>query len=254
MFAAASDEEAMAIIDLIAVKKNYAQVFFDAISAFSQADEEELIFIVPPTEYQEKIFNETGEEIVWQSLNMMYGRRNAAKSWQEHFANILTDDKKVNGEFKQNPKSPSQYHSRILDVTLDLHVDDGGATGPDDALLQVFHDRLPNFINLKVSPLLKIGMSFDHLGATRTRTEEGLVILPFVKYINESLAVMKMENCKSSTSPKLDQQSLPGDDQDIEDAAAYRTVTCKQIYFAKQRPDCQSTVRWLCKRLQKPNA
>ena len=44
------------------------------------------------------------------------------------------------------------------------------------------------------------------------------MILPFEKYINESLEVMKMENCKISTSPKLDQQNQAGDEQDIEDA------------------------------------
>ena len=42
-------------------------------------------------------------------------------------------------EFKQNPKPPSQYHSRNLDITLDLHVDDGNATGPEYHLMMVFH-------------------------------------------------------------------------------------------------------------------
>ena len=36
--------------------------------------------------------------------------------------------------FKQDQKYPSVFHSEQLDVTIDLHVDDGMCTGPSASL------------------------------------------------------------------------------------------------------------------------
>ena len=39
-----------AVIDLLAVKKGYPIMVFDAVAAFSQAEEQELVFLEPPVE------------------------------------------------------------------------------------------------------------------------------------------------------------------------------------------------------------
>ncbi len=45
VFAAASDVDATSIVDLFAVKNGYPTCCLDAVAAFSQAEEQELIFI-----------------------------------------------------------------------------------------------------------------------------------------------------------------------------------------------------------------
>ena len=52
VFAAASDANNSAIIDLLAVKKGFPIIVFDVVAAFSQAEEQELVFLEPPVEYQ----------------------------------------------------------------------------------------------------------------------------------------------------------------------------------------------------------
>ena len=48
---------------------------------------------------------------------------------------------------------------------------------------------------------------------------------------------------------------MEGDDELIDDdkAKLFRTVVCRMIYVSKHRPDIQSTIRWLCRRLKNPN-
>ena len=43
---------------------------------------------------------------------------------------------------------------------------------------------------------------------------------------------------------------MPGDSDDYPYGAVYRTVTCILVFGVRRRPDCQSTIQWMCKRLQ----
>jgi hypothetical protein len=66
--------------------------------------------------------------------------------------------------------------------------------------------------------------------------------------------LMGMVSCNTSSCPKLDKQHLEGDEKDLEESSVYRSAVCTLLYLAQRRPDIQSnTVRWLCKRLMKPN-
>ena len=52
MFAAASDVDNISLIDLLAVKRGHGLMCFDAVAAFGQAPETELIFIEAPEEHR----------------------------------------------------------------------------------------------------------------------------------------------------------------------------------------------------------
>ena len=246
VFAAASDVDATAIVDLFATKKNYPVMCFDAVAAFSQADEQELVFLVPPREHLELV----QKDVLWQCLKVREGRRNGARSWQEHFLATITSSS-CPGKFKQNPKSPSMYYSSELDILMDLHVDDGYVAGPESALKLVF-DHLSKALVIKISPLVLAGSSFEHVGTRRTRTADGMWIQAFDKYVTKVLELLGMNNCNSSTSPKLDKAHLDGDELPCEDGAKFRTAVCTLLYVSKRQPEIQSTVRWLCKRLKDP--
>ena len=61
VFAAASDVDAAPVVDLLAVKRDYPTLCFDAAAASSQADEQELVFLHPPEEYVRMV----GRPILW---------------------------------------------------------------------------------------------------------------------------------------------------------------------------------------------
>ncbi len=102
MLAAASGEMAESTIDIKAVKCGYPTVALYGLSAFTPADEQELVCIEPPQEYKDIM----GPEVVWQAMKVSYGSRNAARGWHEHFAGILASND-CEGEFKQSGKMPS---------------------------------------------------------------------------------------------------------------------------------------------------
>ena len=43
-------------------------------------------------------------------------------------------------------------------------------------------------------------------------------------------------------------------DKHLEESSVYRSAVCTLLSLAQRRPDFQSTVLWLCRRLMKPNA
>ena len=58
---------------------------FDAVAAFCQALETQLIFIEALAEHRAKV----GERLLWQCLKVREGRRKGARAWQDHFVDIL---------------------------------------------------------------------------------------------------------------------------------------------------------------------
>ena len=123
--------------------------------------------------------------------------------------------------------------------------------GPEKNLQAVFA-YLSTVLVLKLSPLVKHGMAFDHVGTTRYRTTEGMWIQTHDKYVAKVLDMLGMTNCNVSTSPKLDKAHMDDDDMPCEKAALFRTAVCTLLYASKRKPEIQSTIRWLCKRLKSP--
>ena len=71
---------------------------FDAVAAFGQAPETELIFIDAPARRRAKV----GQHVLWQCLNVREGRRKRARAWLDHFVDTLLS-KECLGTFKQVP-------------------------------------------------------------------------------------------------------------------------------------------------------
>ena len=72
-------------------------------------------------------------------------------------------------------------------------------------------------------------------------------------YETSVLTMMQMKDCRPSTSPKLEKQTEPGDDDPCEHPELYRSAVCTILYMTKRRPDLQATTRWMYKRLRNPN-
>ena len=106
---------------------------------------------------------------------------------------------------------------------------------------------------MKLSPIIGVGDSFEHVGALRVIDKEGMWVKELDKYETSVLTMMQMKDCRPSTSPKLEKQTEPVDDDPCEHPELYRSAVCTILYMTKRRPDLQATTRWMCKRLRNPN-
>ena len=77
MFAAACDTAVERVVEFKAVIQNYSMFTFDVTSAYTDAWEDELVFLEPPPEEIEEY-----GDCVWRSIRVIY---DVARSWQEHF-------------------------------------------------------------------------------------------------------------------------------------------------------------------------
>ena len=179
------------------------------------------------------------------------GRGKGARAWQDHFVDILLS-KECPGTFKQSLKSPTIFCSSEFEIALDLHVDDGYVTGPAENMNKVFA-CLETQTVLKFSPIISVGSSFGHVGALRIIGEEGMWVKELDKYESSVLTMMQMKDCRPSTSPKLEKQTKPGDDDPCDHPDLYRSALCTILYMTGRRPDLQATARWLCKRVRDPD-
>ena len=144
MLTAASDVDDTSVIDLLAVKRGHSMCF-DAVAAFGQAPETELIFIEAPAEHGAKV----GQHFLWQCLKAREDRWKRARAWQDHFVDILLS-KQCPRTFKQSLKSPTILYSNEFEITLDLHVDDGYVTRPAENMNTVFRTSRDQIV-LKLS-------------------------------------------------------------------------------------------------------
>ena len=98
VFAAASDVDNTSLIDLLAVKRGHGIMCFDAVAAFGQAPETELIFIEAPEEHRAIV----DQHVLWQCLKV------------DHFIDtLLSQDCPAQdrpGSFKQSLKSPTIFY------------------------------------------------------------------------------------------------------------------------------------------------
>ena len=97
-----------------------------------------------------------------------------------------------------------------------------------------------------------MGDSFEHVGVLRIIDNEGMWVKELDMYETSVLTMMQMKDCRPSTSPKLEKQTEPGDDDPCEHPELYKSAMCTIHYMRKRRPDLQATTRWMCKRLRNP--
>ena len=129
-------------------------------------------------------------------------------------------------------------------------MDDGYVTGPAVIMTKI---GLPSRAQNCLSPIISVGNSFQHVGALRVIDEDGMWARVLDKCHEPVLSMMGMQDCPPSTSPKLEKQSEPGDDEPCEHPELYRSSVCTILYMTRRKHDLQAAARWMCKRLSDPN-
>ena len=151
---------------------------FDAVAAFGQAPDTELIFIEAPEEEHRAV---VGQHVLWQCLKVREGRRKGARAWQDQFIETLLVARLPKIFQTESEVSRRFLYSSDFEAALDLHVDDGCMTGPAERMMQVFA-YLEGVIVLKLSPIIGVGDSFEHVGALRVIDKEGMWVKELDKY------------------------------------------------------------------------
>ena len=128
-----------------------------------------LVFIEAPEEH--KLV--AGEEVLWQCSQLREGKRKGALAWQDHCVDTLLSKERP-GHFKQSLKSPAIFDSRELkNCAMDLHVDDGYVTVRAAKMMRAF-SHLQSKIVLKLSLIITVGNSFEHVGALKMIDEDDI--------------------------------------------------------------------------------
>ena len=144
-------------------------------------------------------------------------------------------------ELSNRVGSPRRSFTRVsLKLLSDLHVDDGYMTGPAEKMMEVFAYLEGENCVETFHPSLEVGNSFEHVGAQRDIDDEGMWVKKLDKYESSVLTMMQMKDCRPSTSPKLEKQAEPGDDDPCEQPELHRSAVCTILYMTKRRPDLQA--------------
>ena len=93
--------------------------------------------------------------------------------------------------------------------------------------------------DLFVSPLMFFGEEVEYVSTARIRTEAGIWMRSFDKYLE--LAV---------TGSKLEKHTMDDEDDLSEIPERFRSIVMLLLFYGKRRADIQSTIQWLCKRLK----
>ena len=237
VFAAASDTGNTSLVGLLAVKRGHGIMCFDAVAAFGR-DRADLYrgscraqskscltcaVVMPESER-------------WQTERSESGGRTAIEGVPRSFKaeSEVPDDLLL--ERVRDCIRPA-CRGRLCDRCS--RKDDGGVrTSRDQNVFETL-------------TIIGVGSSFEHVGALRVIDEEGMWVKELVR--SSVLTMMQMKDCRPSTSPKLEKQAEPGDDDPCEHPEPYRSAVCTILHMTKRRPDLQATARWLCKRLRDPN-
>ena len=93
---------------------------------------------------------------------------------------------------------------------------------------------------------------YEYLKTMKVRDEKKLTSIPNKKYLKSTIIEMGIGDCKESVSPKLDKASMDGNNKetDEEQTARFRSSVLTLLYLSNERTDIQSTVRFLCTKLE----
>jgi hypothetical protein len=240
----------------------------DIPSAFMQAFIDEIVHIkfdnelidllceVDPS-LKQYVSYENGRRVLYTKLNKaLYGTVQASRLFWERLSSFLIDQ---NG-FERNPYDFCVVNKMVngKQLTIVWYVDDLKISHVDRAVVDDMIGRLKNEFG-KISDLtIRRGKVHDYLGIKIDFTTQGKVIMSMNDYVSQLLDETPDELLKGPvTSPagnhlfKVNPRSEP---LDSETAVLYHHLTAKLLYLAKRvRPDLQTTVSFLCTRVQSPD-
>ena len=235
------------ILDVLLAKgPGYTAVTGDVTCAFFHADEEEEVYVDPPTEWKDI----HGHEWTWKLAKQLYvWKATCAKEvqWQGSISDVpRTPNVEVQG-------SAHLYFHPVKKVAIEVHLDDFYAVGPGNAPWEVMSE-LKKFLTLSLEGPFTVGDSFVHLKRKRVITEDGVWITPSDSHLKKLLELTGL-NWKSTgreTPQTKDLTASEATGLSPEDSTLCRSIIGILMYLASDRPDIQFTVNELAGMMSKP--
>lgn len=250
LFTPAAVASAGRVIDTIAVKTRRNCKLGDASNAYFHADEDEDVYCEPPEEWFLWKPEYAGQDVVWQMLKKLYGRRKASQAYNDFFNDVLISDM----EFEGDDALPNFYKQEEKELAMDVHQGDWYATGPD-ASLEWLDVEVKKKVMTKTSKILGVGDHYAHLKQGSFRTNEGMYIYGNEKYSKKILERLGMENCNPKPTPNTTVVD-PSDERGgfLEGSRKEDYAHCVGVarFMVNNRGDTGFAVRELSKRLRNP--
>ena len=246
LFGVTTSANTSRILDVLLAKgPGYTAVTGDVTCAFFHADEEEEVYVDPPTEWKDI----HGHEWTWKLAKQLYGRRPAPRKFSDKVASVMCQELQM----LRCKEVPHLYFHPIKKVAIEVHVDDFYAVGPGNAPWEVMSE-LKKFLTLSLEGPFTIGDSFVHLKRKRVITEDGVWITPSDSHLKKLLELTGL-NWKSTgreTPQTKDLTASEGTGLSPEDSTLCRSIIGILMYLASDRPDIQFTVNELAGMMSKP--
>lgn len=235
-YASVGKSDSWRIILAIAISHRWYIMQFDIKTAFLNGDMIDTVHCRQVRGFR----NRQHPTRVWLLNRSLYGSKQAARRWQQHFEGTIK-------EFGLTPadSDPAVYTLNTTDrgiIVVHLHVDDSHVFCSSPALLDEFRAFLDKAYTVKwtANPSLYLGinLTYDRISGVATITQR--------HYIESVLDRFSMTNCNSSKTPSQSNITLvSGTDEEKEAAKALpyqQLVGCLQWIALSTRPDIAYTV------------
>ena len=248
VFAATPSAASGRIIDYLSVRTGFGVRSADVSGAFlhTPVPAGEKIFIKPPDDYQPEQIPKG--RCMWQLQKMLYGLRDAPAAWQQHLALEL-----VGMGFDRGTFEPSLFHHTARQLYVLIHVDDLHMCGPESDM-EWLCEKLRELFVIKVSRTYGVNDSYEFLRARRHVLEDGVLIVPDERYIEQTLEDMHLTQARPAATPAPIVKTTTDDEDElnVEQKATYRTSVGRLLYLSHWRFDVQWTIRLLASGMQDP--
>jgi len=208
-YASVGKSDSLRILLSMAATDGWEILQFDIVTAFLNGDMKDTVHCRQVRGFRDK----RHPEKVWQLNRSLYGSRQGARRWQEHFEETI---KLFN--LKPTPSDPAVYVSNDSRgrLYIHLHVDDSMVMSNSSELMSAFRSHLDNKYTVKWTekPTLYLGIQIDYdQGTKRLRMYQA-------HYIENVLDRFAMTNCNTVKTPLPPNTILTsGTDEEVAEAS-----------------------------------
>jgi len=244
----------------VAAAKNHYIMTFDIGQAFLNAKIEnevyvrldrklaDLLVLIKPD--YEKFRTQNGS-LILKLLKALYGTREAAKLWYEHFKDIL-----ISYDYRMSEMDKCVFHKIKQDGSLStimIHVDDGIVTASDENDLFELSKRLDESFEGRYT--FTLGKIHHYLGMLITQ-KNGYVIITMEKYTRDLIDEFEVTG-ERRVPADTDLFSIDGTLDVLPDEIRkkFHTGVYKLLFLSSRvRPDVLCPTIFLCRRVKKATA
>lgn len=198
---------------------------FDVVTAFLNGDMEDSVYTIQVRGFQDP----TQPNRVWKLNQSLYGTKQAARRWQQHFGRSVA-------EFNLRPTSSDSavyvLKNDLRLLLIHLHVDDALIFTNSEDLFQKFKSFINSKYKLKwtESPSLYLGIKLHFSGDGKC------IQISQPQYIETTLDRFAMTNCKVANTPFPSKTVLaPGS---VEEVEAARDIPYQELVGSLQWITC----------------